>query len=682
MNRRLKIALWGLAGVVLLAVPATSQDTSRSITSAILQGRAWIFTTLQTFGAGLTTGTIYDSGAAGPAIVVAGAQVEAAALDGGTFDFLDLAADLALPDPSVAPTVGASAAGGACTNAAGQKWKFAVIWMNASGTTARGTESAEMISTGTNRYFPITRPTIPSDATAWAPVYAKLSESYSTWRRCSNDGEDGSDPITPAATATANCVCSSTAVIGTNTTGNLTIGSVLDGELRASGRAFAEFYDTDNPVVTPGKYRLKFAGSAPTWSPDAGVTSLPVALVTGQTRRVCAVGCPYATIFDAVASITDAAQDKRYVIYVEAGEYGGGTLSDWTTLVGEGGTATKIGGEIFIPDDFNEIGIFGVYVTDHSGVYCAGVNAGAGTSRLYLMSNILGSPETYTENPPIDTFWGCSDTHVFDIANIHQTTWDAANTVGTGAGRYIANGSTYNVRPLASAGPKASAFLVGAGSNFIGNGLTINFDTSNSAADTASVYAASIETSSSTTPLTFILRNSHINIINTRTQWNAIAACVHNQLVSYAAGLGAVLVDLSGTTCNITMASTSGTLAGFYLANQSDADLPVSTYRWTSGEIALSGGANRYTVYVGVGSPAGESFILGPSLIHPATFSIAGSATVSYVSGFMRSADLVAGTGLASEIAIDTGGATREICFFTGGAWTCVSATTVTGPTD
>ena len=673
-------ALAATAIVLGLVNPGAVKSAGYSITEAMLRARAWTVNALWTFGAGIQTHTIQDSSSAGPNILLSGAA-QTAAWTGSTFTFQTVSADFTMSDPTVAPTIGAEAAFGSCTNAGGQTFEFAYAWLNPSGITGRSTATAPYTFSGANKKINLTRPTPPTVAVSYQLLYAKGTESYGTWRECSNGS------FTAVGTATALCQCSGTNVWGTNNTGAISPVSFLDGEIRSSKAAVT----ASDPRITVGGYRFKMAPPTPSWSPDSGVTFYSIALDSPQVRHVCPTTCQYATVTAALASISSTSATNRYAILVEPGNYNeNATLIDYVSVIGRERNTTRIASFI-IPTNFHEITISNMTVTSGSCVIAASIGTpNAYHGRLMLAGNNLGDPVNPVGGLPIDSILCCGDTtqgiEIFDFGNLHQTTYD---TVSVFPGNTVYSvGSTYLIAPYTEAPPETSWLLYYPGSTFIGVGdVIVMQDQGLSSMDSKTIQGPRFQggTTLGSAGHSLILKDSVFLVTATSTTRTA-ATSFWGEASTSVPTLSPSLVDISGTSVSITSASASGILAVDYISDGSDVDRGNWKFRQYSGSVKLTGGASQSYANVGTGSPAGLTFELGPPLDNVYSSTISGSAAVTYAKGFLRDADLVAGGCVPGEIASDNGGATRELCWCWNNAgspqWACISATTTNGPTN
>lgn len=160
------------SAILLLVLNPAAQAAGYTITEAILQGRTWAFTQLQTFTGGFAVPAATNFGAL----------------------------DLAMAD-AAAPTNTQGSAGASC----GAVHRTYVSWENDSGETAASTASSDIDPTGLNRIV-VNRPTIPATATGWYAWWSTSADSHATKKACGAGGVKTRK--LPSDTA-SDCFCSS-----------------------------------------------------------------------------------------------------------------------------------------------------------------------------------------------------------------------------------------------------------------------------------------------------------------------------------------------------------------------------------------------------------------------------------------------------------------------------------------
>jgi len=604
-----------------------------------------------------------------------------AAWAGGTTSFEDIAVDLTLADPAVAPTLGSTfTLAGACR--ADTTYRFTVVWFNASGNSAASPTLQWQPSSGNTNRATVNQVAPPAGfgVTAWTVMEQRSSEGYGTFRYYAS----GVTPIAPIATTSVIATCQGTSTFtNTNTTGLSKVMEFFDSQIRGPARLGA---DPDDPRLTNSARRLTFAGTFPTWSTDGGVTTLPFNIVSGKVKRVCPV-CEYTTGSAAMAAITDASATNRYVVLFEPGDYQEQiNMKPWTSLVGRGPASRVL--SIIRPTGCGEVAVMNLQVAGTPSLSGAGT---PGACRMFLIGNIFGDIWNPIGGAPanttIDTVTGPA-TETWDVGNIHVTAWDAILLGSEGAVTYNMSGSQMYLDPTGININRLAALRVRDGCTLRANGIYV-YATIPEATDNVqpvSIIHTETQGSAPSTGTNISVTNSLFVINGADTGRTAITACVLDDDSAHVSAPSHSL-DLTGTTCIISSASASGTVAGMALtADEADTDKDNWRWSWASGRLALSGGANRYTL--SSADNGAMTFELGPGLSHAGLYNLTAAGQLTYARSYLRSVDLAVGTCSLNEEAIDTGGATREWCYCrAANTWDCLDLTgthvfTANGPKD
>lgn len=621
---------------------------------------AQTFTALQTFNGGV------------------GVQGATTYLNDGTAVLLPMKIDFTMDNPTVAPTF-VEAGIGTCTNAGGQTYKFAIVESNQSGETMMSPASGVYTPSSTIKTATITRPAIDSRATHWRPIYAKGLEGFSTWRTCNSTAL-----YIAAGTSTAPCNCFSSGAIftNTNTTGTISMMDSRDGELRFT----AGTPSVSNPILSVGANRLYTGGAGFQASFDSGVTRLDLMAGGPQTRLVCKSGCFYSTIQSAVNSITDATATKRYTAYVMPGDYAETvTMKSYVSLVGADKMSTRILGSgdvdaVKIPADITEVGITNLTLGE-SGVVADGANTVPMT--VYVWDCLLGIVDGTggVQGDSQDCIYISNKVKVFSFGNLCRSTFDGI-TVGPNS-TYVGEGNAFELDNKSNDFQMRVWRTGGTGAQIYEHGSRVSvLSTTNNQPIEGLSLTSAFNPETATQGYQFSIRDTDIEIRTTNASRTNTTTCFN--LPAFAlTNSNASLADFSGSNCRMIASGSSVPLVGLGIA--SDADFSNWTVRWNGGWISMSGGASRTDV-----NNADTAIVpILTGVEHSGTYSGAGAVTGGdvRVGGFTtrllgRVGDLAAATCTGNEIALDNGGANKEICICDGGAWACATVTTATGPTN
>jgi hypothetical protein len=652
-KRRLGVLGLIVAGAVVVAAlfssPASTQV--RTITEAILQGRVWTYTALQSFRGG--------------------ARSISATVDG--------AHDLTLTTPTLPPNgmvTGATVA--SCLSS--RQYRFYKAWVNESGiSTYSAPSSPDFTPTTNNRVTTISfaDEAPPANATAILLAYSSSNDSHATKRWCGTAGISTpgvqSSIVAPGVT-TFDCRCQ-----GSNTT-NGTSGIIsrvkvgYQGELRAG----QESIHIDK-TSTIDKNRLLLSGTTPQWSNDSGSTYGRISTQGVRVRTVCASGCDYPTLTAALAGITDATSTTPYVIDFDGIETTGINMKSYVSIYGKsreysqtgpltyGGTVTgtivsevTISGNIPIQASPGTAGARTVNRVEDSycglplgSVDCLADGFGGDGYHDWIFSNVTFRSKWDTVILGKGSRWwdfGCRWELLSDINNTHRGwNWEQTSMIGVEVRSY---------------GAVLSSVLQNNGDSFIG----LNIDENSGTPDRGTIVE---------------IHSPSITATVTAASWTGFATCakIHRAVASSYQSR----VNVYDMTCRLT-AGASGTLTG--IETTLDAS-DHSTWRaaFHGGEIELTGGGTRTDI---INNETNAGFLSVSGMRTGGVFS--GSGVIAPIQThrgafdtrlLFPSGDLVAATCVVGEIKADTAGATQELCWcIAGPAWACVSATTVTGPTD
>lgn len=437
---RSRRAIWALGVVLLLvtAVPLLSQSSPNTITPAVLQGRQWVYSVLQSFGAGLTTHTIFDSTASGgPNTQLSGSGPLLSGAT-GSVPLAQTQIDYTMPNPPTAPTVGTPTGVSGCLGS--KTWQFGAAYYNRGGQTALSPFTSNQTGWATSKNIPLTRPAdFPPTASHWAPAYINITDAPTVVKTCGS----GAGIYSAIGTATVNCGCSGsgTTITGqANNSGLKSIFQVMDGEMR-----FPSYLTSSPNTLTEGARRFNFALGYPSFSPDSGTTLYDIPTTNGQSRLVCST-CRYTSIDLALASISDNAITKPYTVYMLPGTYGNATIftlsKAYVQVVGLGPPGSVvIDGTIAIGADITGAGISNLTFVGQIAPLRGGT-ANTVPTTFYVRNSIVGDLTDCT----VDTLHDAGSNALSAITwysqgNIWQTCWD-----GLFLGRddrFISSGDTF-----------------------------------------------------------------------------------------------------------------------------------------------------------------------------------------------------------------------------------------------
>jgi hypothetical protein len=278
-----KVLTWGSLGLaaglalIALVVPRELSAAGYTITETILQGRQWVYSTVQTFSAGISA----------PSNRIPGST---SYTNSGAAQLLQFQADFTIADTIGAPTGGTTGGFGSCTNATSESYRIAVSFLNPSGETAIG-GVLPFTTSGTGKQIQnINRPTAPALATHWRFWYAKNSETFGVWRACNTtsagSGGTSTKPYFAVGSTVGACACAVGAVgPPANTTGPFTFADVRDGEMRFFPGSTTVAEGTTSPVLTSsvGLDRLYVRGPTAQVSFDGGATTQTLLTNTAAT---------------------------------------------------------------------------------------------------------------------------------------------------------------------------------------------------------------------------------------------------------------------------------------------------------------------------------------------------------------------------------------------------------------
>lgn len=607
--------------------------------------------------------------------------------------------------PAAPGAASLSGTAGNCQNT--QTYRFYVVWGNQSGWSSVGAVGPDYTPGTTNRMATVPIPAgVPSTAFYWRVLFRRSGDSFANLRMCNST----SGPWISTSTTTFDCACTATGGVwtNTNTSGAETLQEFRDGEIRIAGISTSTASNSASqglPQFTEGQRRFRMSDAGPQWSSDSGVTYVPMMVPGTQSRVVCKSGCIYSTVQSALDSITDATSTKRYSIFIGPGDYDENVTvnKEFIDFVGMNRYTTRIRGNT------GASGVTFTHTVDKSNVTYSNMTIG-GT--IGFGSNDGGGS---TVRGPIGVF-GC-DVGIIDGSEgaVGKTTYSFA---GRGTTDIYSVGNVFRatrscVQSLGSSGNAAASSYYGSGNQcFIVAAGDAGVEAYVRQDEGADIYESapfiSITSASATALLAAFdgrpspgfgdhaqagdisyisMPNSRIVINTTNASRTGTAACFRVDQVNTSTSCTTFL-NVDGSHCEI-ISSTSDTTSTLYgMEVTADTHHDLWAVRWVGGSIRLSGGATR-TDFQNAETVGGFTLTAG-ELTHSGAYAGAGTTTTA---DLMRGAfsqrligrvgDLVAATCTPGEIALDTGGANKEICICdTGPAWACVTVTTATGPTN
>lgn len=575
-------------------------------------------------------------------------------------------------------------------------YRFFVVFGNQSGWTSVGAQSPDYTPGTTNRMATVPIPAgVPSTATSWRVLFRRSGDSFATLRTCNNV----SGPWISTGTSTFDCACTASANTwtNTNTTGTRTIQDIRDGEIRIAGMSTASSGASQGlPLLTEGVQRFRMS-AAPSWSSDSGTNYGPL-LGGGPTTIVVSKtgGAAYTTVQAAVNAITDATSTKRYSVLIMPGDYDEVvTAKSYVSFVGMEKGSTRIRGGTLgegafkIPDGVSEVVISNLTLGD-TGV----VVRTSTTKQVVTVTNCIIGIVDSSWNASIggsqDCFYiegGANGADVYSFGNLCRSIFDAVS-IGQNA-RFFGFGNHYELDNQSNNNEIRVWRTSGVGAQLYETGskvLITNAGTNSGKVIWGAGVVGGFTSTGATQGYALVVRNTDISIVSTNSARTADTSCFY--LDDPHTDSIASFTDFSGSTCEISLhASATSVVNGLNVIATADHS------NWTS---VWNGGRIKVTAAGGTVADIKQSETVGgytlsiANIIHNGTYSGAGTITAAdtRIGAFStrligRVGDLVAATCTPGEIALDTGGANKEICICdTGPAWACATVDTATGPTN
>ena len=547
-------ALWWLSliGLLLLGLSALAPAAGFSLTEAILQGRSWTFTPLQTFSGGIQTN-------------------------------LPIKNDYSMSAPLLAPSVAEGPSGGSCVNGD----KASIVWINPSGSTTKGPLSAAATISGSKKMTVTLTETPPAKATAWAPVWTRSS----TTKFCAGSSFNSTNSVA-VGTTTFDCTCSPIAAswTDTNTTAVKQIALVdTTGVMQWSA------FSTSFPFFISELTRRLDFGSAllPFFSLDSGTTKLPFMLAPGLVKRVCKSGCEFSTVSTALTAITDATSTKRYTVLVEPGDYDESIVPKaWVSLVGTDRSAVRLRGAsaatptILIPQDVTPTFYYNLTIGGETAIKSNVGNTAYG--EIYVADCIMGITDGTEFATPGKTNIGLSLEKKIS-AYVRDTTWNVRQFVAFA--RF--DTAYYSVGDRIYGSQIDGTFF--APYNRDEGGVIIDatgfqmYLTTAATTGTLAGYASIIEPVEAGAVASRIRLQGDIVIVSTNSSRTTDIECFRIDK-NESSGLG-IDVNVGGSTCTVTAAGTSAAIHGIKVISDGTDHNGVAV-RWNGGRILRSGGSS------------------------------------------------------------------------------------------
>lgn len=302
---------------------------------------------------------------------------------GGVAPPLKIGQDYTLANPTLAPTTATSGTFGSCSNSS--TYRFYLAWANLSGITNLSPASADTVPNPTSKRITVTRSeTIPNAATGWLVYWSSQVDGHTAKKRCISGSADSL--LQSPATTSFDCSCiSGTAHDGTNQTG---YRSAID--LNGLGQNIIGLGNTGATIgsITDGTRRLDLSGAFPRWSSDSGVTFGSLLIASTKIITVGIDGSQYTTLGAACAANTSTAANPIIFsvgpgVYTTQVDCGG---QDHAAFVGAGQGATMITvagltgipGAVFRPSTSTNWYLSNMTLTGHSGIYISAASTGGG----------------------------------------------------------------------------------------------------------------------------------------------------------------------------------------------------------------------------------------------------------------------------------------------------------------
>lgn len=454
-----------------------------------------------------------------------------------------------------------------------------------------------------------------------------------------------------------------------------------------------------------------------------------------QTIEVCkSSACAYTTIGSALASISDAANSKRYIIHVSPGDYlealsVSAAHGSYITIDGGGRDTTRIActtgagcDTVTIDRDVTEFSLSNIWIAGSQPIKYNGVATPA-ASTIYITDCNIGTNDTSIQDTSRDgilTVFSGAPRTTYSRHNIYRSNFDTVR---------LSDGDIFD-----SAGDRFE--IIGASSVAVSL-RTISFITGGQAF-IRDFYAETTDSGSSNSGLVafvhlagsgtvtyqprFILSDGYIRITASDGTHGNSRRCVY--LVSAGQFATPTFVRMMNVSCEIATVSGVGTNSAFEV--DSGNNFGNWDARWIGGKFNVSGGASNFDVdqantatngaCTGSGTPfsccsgagAGTcAFIAAVSGVERSgTITGAGTVTIgdTYKAAFaggvtagtgafstrpltIPTADLAVGACTVNEESFDTGGATKEFCVCgTANTWGCWNLATgafnANGPAD
>lgn len=474
------------------------------------------------------------------------------------------------------------------------------------------------------------------------------------------------------------------------------VSSTTSGITSTGKTAFtvaAPFSSGTAPYPTHVVATRSVAGGSPTVTYTISgflTNSVAVSKNNANVLEVCKAGCRFSTVTSAMAAITDNSVTQRYTILIGPGDYDESvTMKSYVTLRGVSRVGTRIRGDttptLSFPNTVTWAGVENITV---GGQVPIRLLTTAPASRLVV--NVLDSDlgiidgSESANGKSVDCLQdqgGRRD--ITMIGTVCRSMFDAVIVAANST--YHGAGNTFYIDDNGDSGNDPRIWLTqGQGSQLFESGSTAYIALS--AVDSVTTVAVASAAGATAATQAAILSLSAIDayVVSTNTSRTAPIACA--ELGSAVANTNTSRVDLEGFKCHVIAADATITITGINIL--ADADHANWRFRVRGGGVYMSGGATRNDI---TNAETNGSFVFTVSgFENSGVYTGAGSFTPgatalgSFTTKILAPAgDLVAATCTVGEIKADTAGATQEFCWcITGPAWACVSATTVTGPTD
>lgn len=557
MRRRIGIVAVFALALLLGSLAVAPAQVLNAITPYLLQSRAWTFTALQTFTAGLTS---------------IGATINAAQ-------------NLSMSAPANPPTnpTTSGVSGGCLTS---RQYRFYKAWVNQSGISALGPASSPDFTPGTNsRKTTITfaDEAPPANAVGVALYYSASNDSHAAKKACALGAL--ANTMVATGTTTFDCACQGTSTTA-GTTGVVSYTKLgYQGDIRAAVEA-----TTIDKTATVDKNRLRLSTTPPAWSPDSGVTYADFYILGPNTKTVCAAGCDYTTLTLAYAGITDASSSKVYNILFDGQETTAITLKSYTNLIGVSPESSQTG-NITIPIDGTGVSISNVTVATSAGtIPISYSSSGSYVSRTTLrVDNVFCGSADFTAVDCLVDINGPARDVVFRRVTM-RSQWDTI-ILGSGS-RFWDFGCKWEMTEASASASTPRGWNWEQGGMLGVEVRSYDADFNVTLANNGSSFIGlNIDDHASTPPgaAWVELHNPSFNVNVTAAAWTGFATCV--QLKAVAANAFANTVNVYNMSCRM-KAGASGTLKGIDVATV-DADRSTWALNVFGGKIDLTGGATK-----------------------------------------------------------------------------------------